>query len=127
VAGLFGRNHAAVDLLLQQGVIARVTWNSSPRRPVEPGIADMRDRHHVVVEQCHHQGRAHAGILRLALRRLVDRRIGLGDFGLESPHGEYSLPAASSWSMGFGLLRRPFPSRLPSRVVAMPLATSPAL
>src|SRR5678816_3121786 len=36
-----------------------------------------RDQHLVVVVQAHDQRGAHAGVLRLALRRLVDRRVRL--------------------------------------------------
>jgi hypothetical protein len=44
---------------------------------VEARVADMGDGHLVVVEQCQHQRRAHAGILRLTFGSVVDCGIGL--------------------------------------------------
>ena len=69
-------NHAAVDLFLQQRMVAGDLLERLAAQAVEAGVADVPDRHLVVVPQRHHQRRAHAGVLRLALRRLVDRGVG---------------------------------------------------
>src|SRR5688572_1843295 len=77
VLGLLGGDDAAVDLLLQQRVIARDLGKLAVAHAVQARVAEVRDQDLVVVEQAHHQRGAHAGVLRLALRRLVDGGVGL--------------------------------------------------
>ena len=64
-----------VDLLLQQRMVARHLLELALARHVEARVAEMRRQHAVVVEQAYHQRRAHAGVLRLALRGLEDRGV----------------------------------------------------
>jgi hypothetical protein len=90
---------------------------------VQPRVADVADRHLVVVEQSHHQRRAHAGILRLALRRLIDGAIDLAISASGRPG-----PGLAGRIMLLGSrFAKAFSSSVPSIAVAMPLATSPAL
>ena len=68
--------HAAIYLFLQQRMVTRHLLKSIVAQPVEPGVPDVADRHLIVMPQRHHQCGAHAGVLRLALRCLVNGKVG---------------------------------------------------
>ena len=87
-----------VDLLLQQRMVARHLLKLAVAQHVEPRVADVRDQHAVVVEQADHQRRAHAGVLRLALRRLVDRAVRLQHLVAHQPRRDLFVVLALSTS-----------------------------
>jgi hypothetical protein len=56
-------------------MIARHLAQLALAHEVQARVAEMRDEHAVVVEKRGHQCGAHAGVLRLVLRRLIDRAV----------------------------------------------------
>ena len=78
-----GGDLAAVDLLLQQRMVARQLLETLTAQPVAARVADMGNRYAVAMEHSGDHGRAHAGALRPALRRLVDALVGRCDLLLQ--------------------------------------------
>jgi hypothetical protein len=58
-------------------------WKFFAAQPIHARITDVAHRYLVVVEHRYDQSGTHPGILRLALRRLVDGAIYTGHFSLE--------------------------------------------
>ncbi len=73
---LFRRIEPAIHEFLQQRVIEGQLLELAAAQTVGPGIADVGDRHLVVVEHAGNDRRAHALAVRLALCRLENDLVG---------------------------------------------------
>ena len=84
---LLRRQLAAVDLLLQQRMIARQLLELLAAQPVAAGVADVADADPIAAEHEADERRAHPGALGTRLRRLVDALVRHGDLLLEEQRG----------------------------------------
>ncbi len=83
VLGLLRRQHAAVDLLLQQRVIVGQLLELVGAQAIAARIADVPDADAVREEDGRHQRRAHARAFGATLRRFVDALVGQRDLLLQ--------------------------------------------
>lgn len=92
---------------------------------VEARIADVGHGDQIVVEPCHDERRTHPRVLGLALGSVVYRLVGPGHLLADVTVGQ-ALAGLLIKHLGLHVWTRPV--RLEdNKVVAMPLATSPAL
>ena len=83
IARLLGREHATVDLFLQQRVVAGQLIEFLAAQPIAARVADVPDRHAVTAEYGGDDRRAHPGAFGPRLRGFVDSLVRGGDLLLE--------------------------------------------
>jgi hypothetical protein len=123
--GFLRRDEAGIELLLEQGVVARDLLHLLAPQPVEARVADVRDGDEVVVEEAYDRASSHPRALGVVLRGREDRAVGAADLLLRELLGQAHRLARPSLSTSLSCHVSCRPSAISE--VAMPLATSPAL
>jgi hypothetical protein len=117
---LLGGDEARVDLLLQERVVVRDLHQPARALPIAARVADVAEQEPVLAEDADDERRPHAGVLRVRVRGVEDRRLALST--------QMSIARRTSVSVADSDASA---SQRPSSVlmndVHMPLATSPAL
>jgi hypothetical protein len=93
---------------------------SRRREPVAARIADVAEQQPVLPEHRHDERRAHAGVLRIGVRGVEDRAVGVVDADVHRAAHVVSVADSDA-------LRSQRPSSVLMNEVHMLLATSPAL
>ncbi|MNC86981.1 hypothetical protein D3C83_26740 [compost metagenome] len=107
-------------------MIARDLLERVIAQPVKTRIADVADRDPVVMPERDDQRSAHAGILRLALRRLVDRGVGARGLVMDEPlHFAAVQLLLRARCQCFSDFRRNQGNRNPARDLARVVAAHP--
>ncbi len=85
VLGLFERDQAGVDLLLQQRMVASDLRKTAFAQPVAARVADVTDHGPRAQKHTHDQRGAHAGVLRVGIGGVEDGAVGVVDADFHRP------------------------------------------
>src|SRR5258708_7729711 len=81
-------DETGVELLLEERVVARHLLHGLAPQAIQARVADVGDGQEIVVEERHHERRAHSRALGIVLRRGVDGAVGTADMFLDELLGK---------------------------------------